>query len=112
MAAALPAKAIITSTKSGDTAQICASYRGKTPIFALSESERTVRELSLSYGVHAEQVDIPDTTDRLVKTCLRKLLDKGYINTDDLVVFIGGGHIYSAHTNFLQVDTPAILLKK
>jgi hypothetical protein len=26
-------------------------------------------------------------------------------------VFIGGGHIYSAHTNFLQVDTPATLLK-
>jgi pyruvate kinase len=112
MASALPAKAIITSTKSGDTAQICASYRGKTPIFALSESERTVRELSLSYGVHAEQVDIPDTTDLLVKTCLGKLLDKGHINTDDLVVFIGGGHIYSAHTNFLQVDTPSTLLKK
>jgi len=48
MAISLPAKAIITSTKSGDTAQICASYRGKTPIFALSESERTVRELSLA----------------------------------------------------------------
>ncbi|MCK4564978.1 MAG: pyruvate kinase [Verrucomicrobia bacterium] len=112
MAAALPATAIITSTKSGDTAQICASYRGTTPIFALSGSARTVRELSLSYGVHAEQVDIPHTTDALVKTCLKKLLDEGSIHIDDLVVFIGGGHIYSAHTNFLQVDTPAILLKE
>ena len=111
MAAALPATAIITSTKSGDTAQICASYRGTTPIFALSGSARTVRELSLSYGVHAEQVDIPHTTDALVKTCLKKLLDEGSIHIDDLVVFIGGGHIYSAQTNFLQVDTPAILLQ-
>jgi len=110
MAASLPATAIITSTKSGDTAEICSSYRGKTPIFALSESNRTVRKLSLSYGVHAEQVTIPHTTDGLVKACLKKLIDEERINIDDLVVFIGGGHIYSAHTNFLQVDTPATLL--
>ena len=112
IAAALPTKAIITSTKSGDTAQICASYRGKTPIFALSSSARTVRELSISYGVNAEQVEIPHTTDDLVKTCLQKLIDEGCIAIDDLVVFIGGGHIYSAHTNFLQVDTPVILLSQ
>ena len=110
MAAALPAKAIITSTKTGDTAEICSSYRGQTPIFAFSGSARAVRELSLSYGVHAKQVDIPHTTDGLVKTCIKSLIDDGSIEVDDLVVFIGGGHIYSAHTNFLQVDTPATLL--
>jgi pyruvate kinase len=112
IAAALPAKAIITSTKTGDTAKICSSYRGKTPIFALSESARTVGELSLSYGVHAERVQIPDTADKLVKTCLGKLLDEDHIGMEDLIVFIGGGQIYSAHTNFLQVDTPTALLKK
>lgn len=111
MAAALRAKAIITCTKSGDTAQVCASYRGKTPIIALSASERTVRELSLSYGVHAERIDIPATTDELVKTALKKLIDDNVIGLEDLIVFIGGGHIYSSHTNFLQVDTPSVLLK-
>jgi pyruvate kinase len=111
MAAAIPAKAIITSTKSGDTAQICASYRGKTPIYAISGSDRTVRELSLSFGVHAERIDIPHTTDALVQTSLKQLISEGCIDMEDMVVFIGGGHIYSAHTNFLQVDTPAVLLK-
>ncbi|MDF7808590.1 pyruvate kinase [Pontiellaceae bacterium B12219] len=111
MASAIPAKAIITSTKSGDTAQICASYRGKTPILALSASTRTVRELSLSYGIHAERIDIPPTTDELVKNALRQLVNEGQIKMDDLIVFIGGGHLYSAHTNFLQVDCPKTLLK-
>jgi hypothetical protein len=46
-----------------------------------------------------------------VKTALRKLLDEGQFDVEDLIVFIGGGHIYSAHTNFLQVDTPSTLLK-
>ena len=68
-------------------------------------------ELSLSYGVYAELIDIPPTTDELVKVALQQLIDEKLINIDDLIVFIGGGHIYSAHTNFLQVDTPAILMK-
>jgi pyruvate kinase len=111
LAAAIPAKAIITSTKSGDTAKICAAYRGTTPIYALSASARTVRELSLSHGVYAEKVNIPHTTDELVKVSLQQLVAEKRIEMDDLIVFIGGGHIYSAHTNFLQVDTPTTLLK-
>jgi pyruvate kinase len=111
MAASLPAQAIITSTKSGDTAMVCASYRGKTPIYALSASARTVRELSLSYGVYAERIDIPPTTSELVKTAVTQLTTEGHIELEDLVVFIGGGHIYSSHTNFLQIETPSTLLK-
>ena len=111
MATALPASAIVTSTKSGDTALVCASYRGKTPIYALSASARTVRELSLSYGVYPERIDIPPTTQELVQTAMQQLVDEDHIQMEDLIVFIGGGQIYSAHTNFLQVDTPATLLK-
>ena len=111
MAAMLPAKAIITSTKSGDTAQICASYRSRTPIIALSGSLRTVRELSLCYGVLAERIDIPQSTDALVKASLKKLIEEGFFGMDDTIAFIGGGQVYSARTNFLQVDTPATLLK-
>ena len=112
MANALQAKAIITSTKSGDTAQICAAHRGQSPIYAFSASARTVRELSLTYGVRAEQIQVPDTTDALVKTALERLLAQDCFKMDDLIVFVGGGHIYSAHTNFLQVDTPSTLLKE
>ncbi len=111
MAATLPAEAIITSTKSGDTAKICASYRGTTPIIALSADMRTVRELSLSFGILAEQIEIPPTANQLVKDSLKRLIEEGHIKRDDLIVFIGGGQIYSAHTNFIQVDTPATLLK-
>jgi len=111
MAAALHSKAIITSTKSGDTALVCASYRGKTPIIAVSANARTVRELSLSYGVHAELIDVPQTPDEVVKTALQKLVDDKIIGLEDVIVFIGGGHIYSSHTNFLQVDSPAVLLR-
>jgi len=108
----LPVQAIITSTRSGETALTCASHRGCTPIFALSENPQTVRQLSLCYGVYSAKIDVPKTTDELVRVCLSKLLDEGKIDSERLVAFLGGGHIYSHHTNFLQIETPATLLRK
>lgn len=112
-AAALPVQAIITSTSAGRTARICASYRSNIPILALSEHLSTVRQLSLSYGVYSSQIDVSQTTDdELVRVCLRKMLDEKRIGMNDLIVFIGGGHVdASQHTNFLQIETPAVLLK-
>ncbi|MBI9019810.1 MAG: pyruvate kinase [Verrucomicrobia bacterium] len=111
-AAALPVAAIITSTKTGETARTCASYRGKTPILALSQHISTIRQLSLSYGVYATHVEVPKTTDELTRACLTKLLEEKKIEMDDLVAFMGGGQIYGRYTNFLQIETPAILLKQ
>ncbi len=112
-AAALPVKAIITSTRAGETARICASYRGKVPILALSDHMSTVRQLALSYGVYSAKIDVTQTTDEeLVKVCLRKMLDEKRIELEDLIVFIGGGHKdASQHTNMIQIETPAMLLK-
>lgn len=113
-AAALPVKAILTSTSAGRTARICASYRGTIPILALSEHMSTVRQLSLSYGVYSAQIDVSNTTDHeLVRICLRKMLEEKRIELNDLIVFIGGGHIEATqHTNFLQIETPELLLKQ
>lgn len=112
-AAALPVKAIVTSTSAGRTARICASYRGNIPILALSEKMSTVRQLSLSYGVYSAKIDMPQTTDELVKICLLKMIEEKRIELNDLIVFVGGGHQNEAqHTNMIQIETPAILLKQ
>ncbi|HKL22951.1 MAG TPA: pyruvate kinase, partial [Tichowtungia sp.] len=111
-AAELPIQAIITSTRSGGTALTCASHRGCTPIFALSEDPQTVRRLSLCYGVYSAPIHIPGTTEELVKVCLNQLIDEGKIDKEKLVAFLGGGHIYSHTTNFLQIETPDTLLNK
>lgn len=108
----LPGKAIITNTSAGKTARICASYRSKTPILALSEHLSTVRQLSLSYGVYAAQVELAGTSDdELVRICLNTMLNEKQIELDDLIVFVGGGYIEGYHhTNFMQIDTPRFLL--
>jgi pyruvate kinase len=73
----------------------------------------TVRQLSLSYGVYSSKIDMPQTTDELVKVCLLKMIEEKQITQDDLIVFVGGGHQNEAqHTNMIQIETPAILLKQ
>ena len=47
------------------------------------------------------------------ETAVRKMLDEKRIKPDDLIVFIGGGHKnVSQHTNLIQIETPAMLLKQ
>lgn len=111
LACELDAKVIITSTVSGDTAQICASYRGRTPIIAYSSNPRVVRELSLSYGVYAECIDVPAECADLVKKTVSMLLDEGVLEAEDMVCYIGGGQVKARHTNLLQMDTAATLIK-
>ena len=111
LACELDAKIIITSTVSGDTAQICASYRGRTPIVAYSATPRVVRELALSYGVHAECIEVPAECATLVNKTVTMLLDEGVLNPDDMVCYIGGGQVKARHTNLLQIDTAATLVK-
>ena len=111
ISARLGAKVIITSTRSGDTAQICASYRCRTPIVAYSATPRTVRELSLTYGVYAQCIEVPPECADLIHKTVNLLFDEGVITPEDIVCYIGGGQVKAKHTNLLQIDTAAMLIK-
>ena len=111
ISARIGAKVIITSTRSGDTAQICASYRGRTPIVAYSATPRTVRELSLTYGVYAQCIAVPPECADLINKTVNLLIDEGVLTPQDIVCYIGGGQIKAKHTNLLQIDTAAMLVK-
>jgi pyruvate kinase len=105
----LPLEAILIGTISGETARICSSYRGHCPIYAMTDCEKTVRQLSLSYGVYAKQIEVKQNSGTLVKLALERLVAKGKLEAEDVVAYIGAGH-FAAHTNTLQIDTVASLL--
>jgi pyruvate kinase len=105
----LPIEAILIGTISGETARICSSYRGHTPIYALSESEQTVRQLSLNYGVYAKCIDVKTKSETLVSNALRGLIESSKIDKEDVIAYIGAGH-HAAHTNTLQIDKASAFL--
>ena len=90
-AEALHAKAIITQTITGDTAQLISMYRPSVPIIAATPIEQTFFQMSLIWGVRAFLV--PGLEDVFMKSVQRNdlvLIKEGALKKGDLVVITAG----------------------
>lgn len=86
----LNAKAIISSTVTGHTARVVSKYRPKAPIIAVTTQERTMRQLSLVWGVTPVFGQVASSTDELLETAIKGGKDSGLVQTGDLVVITAG----------------------
>lgn len=103
----MPVKAIIADSETGRIARLISSYRPAIPIYVKSPDIRTVRELSLTYGVYAHQQDRAANTDRLIFESVGSLLQEGVLAPEDMVVVVGGTPGLSGTTNFLVINSVA-----
>jgi pyruvate kinase len=101
----LCAAAIIAFTSSGSTARRVAKYRPGVPILAITPSNATQRQLSISWGVRAFQIPEPSKISTLFTRGARVAKRAGFALKDDLVVITGGVPIgISGSTNLLKVE--------
>lgn len=107
----LPVKAIIADSETGRIARLVSSYRPPVTIYVKSPDIHTVRELSLTYGVYAQQQPRPTSTDQLISQSVSSLLRNGALEAEDVVVVIGGTPGLSGVTNFLVINTVAHCLQ-
>lgn len=80
---------VLVFTQSGYTARVFSSFRPEIPIIALSENEKTVEQLTMSYGIIPFLGKFPEgsfTYDKLF-TMLKR---KGYLKEKDVVVVVHG----------------------
>jgi pyruvate kinase len=83
------ANAIICLTRTGFTVRSIARLRPECPIIAYSPDERTVHQLSLSWGVDAHLIEqLP--TDEMVDRALALGRLRGDLRAGDLVAFLSG----------------------
>lgn len=102
----LNAKAIISSTVTGHTARVVSKYRPKAPIIAVTTQERTMRQLSLVWGVTPVHGLVASSTDELLETALKGGKDSGLVKAGDLVVITAGIPLgRSGSTNLVKVST-------
>ena len=109
--AELPAKAIITFTRSGATARLIAAYRGRIPIHAKAMSMRTMRELALVYGVYPTHMDEKQTIEEMICIAVQDLLKKKAVGPHDLIVIVGSMPGDGSGADFLEIKTAEICLK-
>jgi len=106
----LDAKAIIADTTWGRTIRNMAGYRGRKEIIAYCYSERTMRELALTFGATPEFLPNSGSRHDFIRTALSSLLETGKIVREDRIVVIGGN--FGAHhgASYIEISTVDNLL--
>ncbi|MCS7201464.1 MAG: pyruvate kinase [Dictyoglomus sp.] len=109
----IKAKAIITATHSGFTAQQISKYRPFSPIFAITHFPEVQRRLNLSWGVIPLLTEVFYTTDEMFEKSTRILLQKNYIKSGDTVVITAGIPMgISGMTNLIKVHVISEIIGK
>jgi pyruvate kinase len=101
----LNAKGIIADTRMGRTIRDMASIRGFNLVFAQCYSERTMRELALSYGVYATFQERRESVDEFIHLALKKLTTAHDMKDDDLIVVLAGNFSGSSGFSFIEIGT-------
>lgn len=99
----IQADAIITVSKSGETARLLCKYRPATPIIACVMSETVRRHLSLSWGITPIMMDYAQDTDALISKSIDAAKNAKLISDGDLVVLTAGVPVgISGTTNMIK----------
>ena len=86
----LKAAGIVPFTITGATARYVSQRRPDAPIFALTPEERTLRRLTLLWGVTPVLVEVYESTDEMIKRGRARLLEMKLVAPGDTVVYLAG----------------------
>ncbi|MGN0537681.1 MAG: pyruvate kinase [Acutalibacteraceae bacterium] len=100
----LGACAIMTVSKSGETARMISKYRPNCPIISGTTNPKVLRQMNMSWGVIPIMIDEKDNTDDLFEHVIDVAEKKGLVKSGDLVVITAGVPLgVSGTTNLLKV---------
>ena len=97
------ANAIITVTKSGETARLLCKYRPNTDILACTLTRQVFRQLSLSWGITPLCMEYAHNTDELIDKAVATAKKAQMVADGDLVVLTAGVPVgISGTTNMIK----------
>ncbi len=96
-------KALVVPTNSGRTARLVSAHRPNVPVLAVSPYIRTVRRLSLLFGVTAVQSDFGSELRGLLGHCAGLAATHGIAEPGDLVAITAGLEGQELGTNLFEV---------
>lgn len=100
----LKAKAVITVTKSGQTARMISKYRPSVPVVGCTPDEFVYRQLNLGWGIIPLMVKSMTDSEKLLEHAVKTTQDANIIDNGDLVIITAGLPLgVSGTTNLLRV---------
>lgn len=97
-------RAIITDSHTGRTARYVAAFRGKYPVLAICYKERTMRLLSLSYGVIPIFQEEKHNAREYFFSALKLLLETKRVVREDMFAYLSGSFGEDGGTTFLEIN--------
>jgi pyruvate kinase len=90
VASAVSAKAIVTPTRSGNTARIISVFRPDEPILAVTTDKRAERVMQLYWGVHTCITPEVGDSDTMIRNTMKLVSETGAAGISEKVVLIAG----------------------
>lgn len=101
----LDATAIIADTNTGRTPRSLSSYHGKKPVFAICYLKKTMRELSLSYGVIPVYMEPRSTSHEFIQNALKMMRNRYDLPDEAIIVIIAGNFGYANGASYVEIGT-------
>lgn len=99
----LPIRAIIIDTMSGRTGRYLSAFRGNKPVYAVCYCQSVMRQLAISYGIHAVYRERSETHNSFLLSTLYYLERKKWLFKEDLVVVLGGSFGPERGASFMEI---------
>jgi pyruvate kinase len=90
LAEELDAAALVVPTSTGAGARVCAKFRRRRPIVALTHRPGIADQLTLEWGVYATMMDAAESVDEMVDMALVAARDFAGLRSGDRVVLTAG----------------------
>ncbi len=107
----LKTKALVADSISGRTILSLAAYRGENPIFAQCYDKRVMRELALSYGVHAAFMPKDVSSHEFLHRALNRLMIEQHLDAESLITVLAGNFGSAYGASYVEISTVGNLLK-
>ena len=84
------AAAIVVFTSTGSSARLVSRYRPPVRIIAITPHDTTARQLAINYGVFPVLAPDVSSTDEMLSQMDRVMIEGGYLQRGQRVVFLAG----------------------
>ena len=90
MANALRAKAVFALTMSGRSASLLSCQRMGIPIIAFSAQNKTLKKISILFGVHSVEIQLFEQLGEVITECVKRAKEEKLVAPGDYVVVTAG----------------------
>ena len=101
----LETKAIVADSVTGKSILALAAYRGLNVIYAQVYDRRVTRQLSLSYGVHAEYQPMDLTENQPLQASICRMISEKRFQDKDLIVVLAGSFGVAQGTSYIEISS-------